>query len=50
MVLTKNIREAFEREEKIGKEENRRRKEERGRLRKKKEKDYNRRMNTSDPS
>lgn len=38
MVLTKNIREAFEREERIGREENRRRKEERGRLRKKRKK------------
>lgn len=38
MVLTKNIREAFEREERIGREVNRRRKEERGRLRKKRKK------------
>lgn len=38
MVLTKNIREVFEREERIGREENRRRKEERGRLRKKRKK------------
>lgn len=38
MVLTKNIREVFEREEGIGREENRRRKEERGRLRKKRKK------------
>lgn len=38
MVLTKNIREVFEREERIGREENRRRKEERRRLRKKRKK------------
>lgn len=38
MVLTKNIREVFEREERIGREVNRRRKEERRRLRKKRKK------------